>query len=70
MFSYNKLWKLLIDNNMTKTQFRIKLGISTATLAKMSSDEYVSMETIDKISTLFDCKIEDVIEHRFGQDGE
>lgn len=47
---------------MTKTQFRTALGISTATLARMSKNEYISLETIEKICQYFDCKVEDVVE--------
>lgn len=62
MFTYKPLLKLLIDNNMTKTQLREKVGFSPATLAKISKDEYVSMETLDSICKYFNCKIEDIIE--------
>lgn len=62
-FSYNPLWKILIDRGMTKTQLRLQLGISTATLAKLSKDEYVSMTVLNQICSLLDCRIEDIIEH-------
>ena len=64
MFTYKPLLKLLIDKNMTKTQLREQLGISMATLAKISKDEYISMKVLDDICNLLDCKIEDVIEHQ------
>lgn len=64
MFSYKPLLKLLIDKNMTKTQLREQLGISMATLAKISKDEYISMKVLDDICSLLNCKIEDVIEHQ------
>ena len=41
--SYNKLWKLLIDKGMTKTEMRLKADISTTTLAKLGKNETVSM---------------------------
>ena len=44
--NYNKLWKLLIDKGMTKTDLRMKTGMSTSTLAKMSNNENVSMDVI------------------------
>lgn len=47
---------------MTKTQLRESVGFSSATLAKMSKNEYVSLETIDSICQYLDCKIEEVIE--------
>ena len=62
-FSYNPLWKILIDRGMSKTQLRLQLGISTATLAKLSKDEYVSMTVLNQICSLLDCRIEDIIEH-------
>lgn len=63
MFSYNNLWKLLIDKNMTKTQLRQQIGIGTATLAKLSANENVSMDVLDKICKELHCKIEDVVTH-------
>ena len=64
MFNYKPLLKLLIDKGMTKTQLREQLGISMATLAKISKNEYVSMKVLDDICSLLKCKIEDVIEHQ------
>lgn len=64
MFTYKPLLKLLIDNNMTKTQLRQSIGFSPATLAKISKDEYVAMETLDSICKFFNCKIEDIIEYK------
>ena len=64
MFNYKPLLKLLIDKAMTKTQLREQLGISMATLAKISKNEYVSMKVLDDICSLLNCKIEDVIEHQ------
>ena len=64
MFSYKPLLKLLVDKNMTKTQLREQLGISMATLTKISKDEYISMKVLDDICNLLNCKIEDVIEHQ------
>ena len=47
---------------MTKTQLREAIGFSSATLAKMSKGEYVSLETIDNICQHLHCRIEEVIE--------
>jgi len=44
--SYKRLWKLLIDKDMTKTQLREKADIATSTLAKLSKDEQVSMDVL------------------------
>lgn len=62
MISYKPLFILLLKKDMTKTQLRESVGFTTATLARMSKNEYIAMETIDKICAYFNCKIEDVIE--------
>ena len=64
MFSYKPLLHTLIEKNMTKSQLGQMLGCSKSTLAKISKDEYVSMEILDKICTLLNCKIEYVIKHQ------
>ena len=60
--SYNKLWKLLIDKNMTKTDLRLKADIATSTLAKLSKNEQVSLDVLLKICKVLNCEIQDVIE--------
>lgn len=52
---------------MTKTQLREDVGFSTSTLAKMSKNEYVSLEIIDNICLFLDCKIEDVVKIEHNQ---
>ena len=60
--SYNKLWKLLIDKGMTKTEMRIKADISTTTLAKLGKNETVSMDVLLRICKVLKCDISDIIE--------
>ena len=60
--SYNKLWKLLIDKGMTKTELRLQTDISTATLAKMSKNEVVSMEVMLRICKVLDCNVGDIMD--------
>lgn len=62
MISYKPLFILLIERNMTKTQLRESAGFSTATLAKMSKNEYISMETLGNICAYLNCRVENVIE--------
>jgi DNA (cytosine-5)-methyltransferase 1 len=62
VYSYNKLWKLLIDRKITKTEMRKRAGISTNMLAKMGKSEPVSMETLAKISTVLECGLDDIVE--------
>lgn len=62
-FSYDPLWKLLIDKKMTKEDLRIMIETSPATIAKMGKGEKVSLDVIDRICNSLDCRIEDVITH-------
>lgn len=62
MISYKPLFRILLERDMTKTQLREAIGFSTATLAKMSKNEYISLQTVENICKYLDCKIEDVIE--------
>ena len=60
--SYKKLWKLLIDRDMTKTQMRKESGITTSALAKLGKDENVSTEVLVKICNTLHCDISDILE--------
>ena len=60
--SYNKLWKLLIDRSMTKTQLRIEAGLTTNALAKLGKNESVQVETLLKICNVLDCSVDDIME--------
>lgn len=60
--SYNKLWKLLIDKGMTKTEMRLKADISTTTLAKLGKNETVSMEALLKICKVLNCNVGDIMD--------
>lgn len=62
--TYNKLWKLLIDNNMKKIQLKDIAGISSSTLAKLSKNKPVTMEVLLKISEALDCDIKDIVEFK------
>lgn len=60
--SYKRLFKLLIDRDLKKTEFAKLVGIGQNTLAKLSKNENVSMEVLLKICKGLNCKIEDVVE--------
>ena len=59
---YNKLWKLLIDKKMNKTDLRIAAGITTTALAKLGKNENVNTEILAKICKVLECGIDDVME--------
>lgn len=58
---YRKLWKLLIDKNMKKTDLIPIAGVSTNIVAKLNKGEYVSMESLHKICKALNCDIGDII---------
>lgn len=60
--NYNKLWKLLIDKKLTKTELRTATKISSSTLAKLGKDEFVSTDVLSKICNYLDCSIGDIMD--------
>ena len=60
--SYNKLWKLLIDKRINKTQLKDLAGISTNAVAKLGKNEPVSMDTLSKICSALNCEVGDILE--------
>ncbi len=62
-FQYNKLWKILIDKKMNKVAFRDAIGITPSTLAKLSKDEKVSMDVLERICKYLDCNVGDIVDY-------
>lgn len=63
MLTFDKLWGKLDIRGLSRTDFRIAIGISTGTLAKLGKNQYVSLDVIDKICDYFDCQPNDIMEH-------
>lgn len=59
--NYNGLWKVLIDKNMNKKDLMKKVGLSPATVAKMTKGEFVSMQVIYRICKNLDVDFKDII---------
>lgn len=59
--SYNKLWKLLIDLNMNKTQLREISGVSPNVIAKLGKNELVAMESLLKIAAALNIDVSEII---------
>ena len=60
--NYNKLWKKLIDLEMSRTQMRLKAGISTKQLAKLGKNENVNTEVLVKICQALGCNIDKIMD--------
>lgn len=59
---YNRLWKLLIDRGMTRTQMRLAAGISSSTLAKLTKGESVTTSVLVRICSTLKCDLQDIVE--------
>lgn len=62
ILDYNKLWKLMIDKNINKTELCKQAKISTNAMAKMGRNESVPLETLVKICDVLKCALNDVVE--------
>ena len=60
--SYKRLWKLLIDKDMSKTALRQAAGISSSSMAKLTKGENVTTSVLLKICNTLHCKLEDIAE--------
>lgn len=60
--SYNKLWKLLIDKDMTKMDLKDAAGISASSIAKLGKCGNITTDILLKICEALNCHIEDILE--------
>lgn len=60
--SYDKLWKLLIDKKMTKTELCAKAYMSSSTMAKMGKNETISMDVLIRICRVLNCNVGDIMD--------
>ncbi len=67
---YDKLWKLLIDKKINKTQLCKKAKITTNAMAKLGRNEDVRVEVLAKICNVLNCTIDDILELKKEDDGE
>ena len=62
VLDYNKLWKLMIDKNINKTELCKRAKISTNAMAKIGKNESVSLETLVKVCAILECNLNDIVE--------
>jgi DNA-binding Xre family transcriptional regulator len=60
--SYNKLWKLLVDKKMTKADLRRAAGIAPNTMTRLNRDEEVTLAVLNKICSVLDANIGDIMD--------
>ena len=61
MISYNGLWKKCIDKNLKKKDLIKLTDISSATVAKLSNNEAVSLKTLETICLKLVCSLSDIV---------
>lgn len=59
--SYSKLWHLLLDKGMTKTDLQRAIKCSSNTMGKLNRNEYISMKNLVEICTVLNCQISDIV---------
>jgi len=62
-YSYNNLWKLLIDRKMTKSDLKEKTHLTSTTIAKMGKDQAVSMDVLSRICEALEVNIGDIVDY-------
>ena len=67
MIKYYKLFDVLNRREMSKEDLRLLIGVSSATMAKLSKHQYISMEVIDKICAVLHCQPGDILEYSDNQ---
>ena len=61
-YSYNKLWKMLIDKNMKKSDLKDQAGISSSSIAKLGKGENITTDVLLRICETLHCHVEDIME--------
>lgn len=64
LWLYNtiSLFKMLIDRKMSNNQLAKQAGISLNIITRLKRDEYIAMQTIEKICIALDCGVDDILE--------
>lgn len=65
--SYDKLWKLMIDKKINKTQLCEKAGITTNAMVKLGKNETVQVEVLIKICKVLKCSLNEIIDVNVGR---
>ena len=60
--SYKKLFHMLIDMDMTAAELQKKAGYSANISTRLRNNSYVSLETMEKIVRVLDCKVDDIVD--------
>ena len=67
---YDRLFHMLIDKKLSTTQMREKAGISANIITRLKKNEYISIESIERICTVMNCGVDDILEFVPDQNGK
>lgn len=59
---YNRLFHLLIDRKITNAQLAKKAGVSANIITRLKNDQYISMESVERLCTALNCGVDDILE--------
>lgn len=59
---YDKLFHLLIDRKITNAQLAQKAGVSANIITRLKRDQYISMESIERLCVALNCGVDDILE--------
>ncbi len=59
---YDKLFHLLIDKKITNAQLAVKAGVSANIITRLKRDQYISMESIERLCNALDCGVDEILE--------
>lgn len=60
--SYKKLFHMMIEKDMTNAQLAKQAGISANIITRLKRNTYISLESVEKICKVMDCKIDEIVE--------
>ena len=63
MIIYNRLWETMKSKNVTTYILREKCGIDSKTIRRLKANENIETKTLDKLCSVLECKIEDIVEY-------
>lgn len=66
---YDKLFHLMIDKRITNAQLKEKAGFSANIITRLKRNEYISIESVERICRVMECGVDDILEFVAEDDG-
>ncbi len=63
MITFNKLWKVMKEKGVSTYKLREECGIDSKTIRRLKANENMETKTLNKLCSVLDCKIEDIMEY-------